>query len=478
MKKLALLALGMVCASAFGQFTEGNLVVSVIGDGGDQADNQPLEVREYTTAGVEIGEPLSLNNVGGRNVTTTYGETSEGQVSRSGNGLFLTICGYDLTPHNFNTFSVYDTPRVVARVGYPKNILFSSNFTVYNPNNFLGDGVRGAFSRTGKDFVVTGGDAGLTVGQFGGAITQYFGGDYSSRSITWYGGQYVYNGSNAYFGGNGLATWNGNGNNAPVGLFASSAGSSREFEFLDANTCYVSTSTGSVGLVKYVNIAGTWTEAYRLGGTGVNGLVIDRSGQTPAIIVTTSNGAEIRKTTDNGTSFSAWTTLASVGTGRRFRGLDWTPNQYETVSPSSIATIVGTEFDGDLASIAQSDDNSYRAFNDEVSLACTVEATGTATAPSVSELRTTIESSAARFGLSVSVQLRNYTTNAFNQIGGSTESTTDTAREFVLTSNAANYVSANGEITLRATWRPINDEDPSQDGWLHTIDQIQWKVKP
>lgn len=478
MKKLTLLALSLASTCAFAQFTEGNLVVGVIGDNGDQTDNQPVALREFTLAGVQVGSDLSLNNVGGRNLTTTYGETSEGQVSRSGNGLFLTLCGYDLAPHSFATFSTYDTPRVVSRVGFNKGIIFSNNFTVYNNVTLLGDGVRGAFSRTGKDFIVTGGDAGLTLGEFGGPINQYFGGDYSSRSVTWYGGQYVYNGSNAYFGGNGLATWDGNPSNAPIPLFASSAGSSREFVFTSPSVCYVSTSTGSVGLVKYVFSAGAWNEAYRLGGTGVNGLAVDTSGVNPVVYCTSSNGQTLRKTVDSGTAFSAWEVLSTAAAGTRYRGLDWTPNQYETVVPNEIVTTSGTELNGGIDTVAASDDNRYTAFNDEFSLQCTIEATGTVTAPSVSELRLKLELSADRLGLAYAVRLRNYSLNTFSLVGGGSSSSADVTSEYVLTSSASNFVNTNGETKVQVNWSPINDEDPAQDGWLHNIDRIEWKIKP
>lgn len=28
----------------------------------------------------------------------------------------------------------------------------------------------------------------------------------------------------------------------------------------------------------------------------------------------------------------------------------------------------------------------------------------------------------------------------------------------------------------RITWNPLNDENPSQDGWLHRVDFAEWRL--
>lgn len=35
---------------------------------------------------------------------------------------------------------------------------------------------------------------------------------------------------------------------------------------------------------------------------------------------------------------------------------------------------------------------------------------------------------------------------------------------------------ADGQVKVRFHWQPINDEDPSQDGWLHRLDYVRWRV--
>ncbi|HMS56227.1 MAG TPA: hypothetical protein PKA27_12580, partial [Fimbriimonadaceae bacterium] len=314
MRSLAMLAIAAISGAAMAQFTEGNLVVSVIGDGGETANNQPVFLREFTTAGASVGSDLSLTNIGGRHVTTTYGETSEAQLVRSGNGMYLTIPGYDLEPHNLTTFSVYDTPRVVARINNAKVVGFSTNFSIYDPITFKGDGVRCAYSSTGDDYLVTGGDGGIMKGtSFATNPTHYFAGDYSSRTITRWGGQVYYNGSNAYFGGNGLATWDETPN-FPVPIFAA-AGSSRDFEVYSPTVIYVAHSTNAVGLVKYVFDGSNWNEAYRVGGAGLNSIAADFSGSQPTFYVTSSNGENLFKIVDLGTAFSSRETIAVAAAG-------------------------------------------------------------------------------------------------------------------------------------------------------------------
>jgi hypothetical protein len=49
---------------------------------------------------------------------------------------------------------------------------------------------------------------------------------------------------------------------------------------------------------------------------------------------------------------------------------------------------------------------------------------------------------------------------------------------------AVNYVAADPFINAATyahaslKWQPINDEDPSQDGWEHRVDQIQFFEYP
>lgn len=149
----------------------------------------------------------------------------------------------------------------------------------------------------------------------------------------------------------------------------------------------------------------------------------------------------------------------------------------ETKGAASYVVTDGFEVGGDLASLTSSDNNSLTLFPDEVSLLARVEITSQATAiTNPTELKLTIEHSAARPGLAIQIGLKNKNTNAFVQVLGGVEATADVTEDFV-TNNAA-YLQNNGTVVVSASWSPINDEDPAQDGWPHMIDLVSFRITP
>ena len=123
-----------------------------------------------------------------------------------------------------------------------------------------------------------------------------------------------------------------------------------------------------------------------------------------------------------------------------------------------------------------SDDVRFAFFNDGDTLIASLEVTGHTTLSCVGTMGVNVEMSATRPGLSQVVSLYNYTTSTWDDQVGVEAPTTDT----LYTYNPAtpmDYVGPSGEMKLRVTWGPINDEDPSQDGWLHYVDLIQWQLQ-
>lgn len=319
MKKLSLiLVISAIGTSAFSQFTQSNLVVNVVGDGAvvSGTTNVPSALQEFTTAGAPVGTPVALTGLSGRNVTVSYGETSEAGLRLSGDKKFLMLAGYDLTPRDAG-FDTFVTPRTIVKVDANKQVAFSPAFVPAT-----GDGFREVYSDNGNNFYVTGGDLGIISGPFTGTGSQILPNLESSRHITRFNGLIYFNGSSAFQGTtNGLVTFN-ESTLVVTDLFATpSAGSGRDFHVVDANTIYYSASSGGVGLVKMVNIGGVWSEAYRLSGTGIAGIAV--SGNT--IYATASAGTSLRTTTDTGTGFTAWTTLATPAVNTRFRGVEFAP---------------------------------------------------------------------------------------------------------------------------------------------------------
>lgn len=314
MRILMSLAMAAVAGGAFANFVQGNLVVAVVGDGGQTTpDPQAVSLRQFTTSGAVVGTDLALNGVNGRNVSVVWGETSEANLSITGNGQYFMIAGYDIAPRGTG-FNVLTTPRVVARIDMNGTIEFSQTFV---PT--AGDGVRNVWSDDGGQYWITGGDLGIHSGTFPNTPVEIVSGATSTRTIKRFRNGLLFNGSNAFNGSNGFAFLDGN--NVTELFGTPGGGSARDFVVVDDNTLYIATSSTAVGLVKMTFDGTNWTEAYRLSGQGISGLAFDGS----RIYATLSNGTALVSTTDTGTGFSAWQTLATAGTNTRFRGVEVVP---------------------------------------------------------------------------------------------------------------------------------------------------------
>lgn len=148
----------------------------------------------------------------------------------------------------------------------------------------------------------------------------------------------------------------------------------------------------------------------------------------------------------------------------------------QTRAPQSYTVTEGEEMSGGLSSLLASDDVSLTMFNDSLTLGTTVEITSAPTTNlSSQDITTTVEVSAARNGLAVSGSLKNFTTGVFTQFFGAVSPTVDATYTFTATSPS--YIDAGGHVLLRLHWNPINDEAPSQDGWVHSVDFVSFRIK-
>lgn len=148
------------------------------------------------------------------------------------------------------------------------------------------------------------------------------------------------------------------------------------------------------------------------------------------------------------------------------------------VYPGSYAINSGYEADGILRSLFYADDSRLCVFGDDLTLTAEVTISGTSPYVVPSKLRFSFESSVARSGLSQTVRLGNYAASAYVVVDGRVATGEDSSFEVVFTSHAAEYVGPNGVMRAKVTWSPINDEAPSQDGWVHCIDLVRWVVEP
>lgn len=146
--------------------------------------------------------------------------------------------------------------------------------------------------------------------------------------------------------------------------------------------------------------------------------------------------------------------------------------------PLSFEVIEGTLFDGTVYDLQASDDRYVGVFNDDTTLGAGVEFAMQQAYTTASQIDVTFESSVGRGGLAQSFRMFNYTSNQWVPIAGGTATTSDSDLEAQLTSSAHFFVDGTGNMRAQILWTPVNDEDPSQDGWLHFIDLVRCVVTP
>lgn len=207
----AVLGLAALGSPAFAQttfnFTPGDLVISVYGDGaaGDATtylDNgaSPITLQQLSLSGVSstgvissaatattAGQLVLPQTANGANnpISGEFGSSSEGILQRSANGRYLTIAGYDVNAASFNanpvsyggttkscigsTVSCYplaQTPsssvqREVALVGDG----YVNTSTTLGTTAFSGNNPRSVVTADGSSFYVSGQGSGKTVGE-------------------------------------------------------------------------------------------------------------------------------------------------------------------------------------------------------------------------------------------------------------------------------------------------------------------------
>jgi choice-of-anchor B domain-containing protein len=149
-----------------------------------------------------------------------------------------------------------------------------------------------------------------------------------------------------------------------------------------------------------------------------------------------------------------------------------------TFGPTAYSVVSGTEFGGSLNSLKVSDNDSLNLFNDESSLEAIVQLEGRSAVKRLGSVKATVESSVARSGLTQSIYFYRFSDNTWQSMGGTVATLTDSTTEVILNTSTMDYVAANGDLRARVVFSPVNDEDPSQDGWLHSIDLFTWTAIP
>lgn len=344
----AVSALVLTVAAQAAPFTPGNLVVSRVGAGDLALSNAatPTFIEEFTLSGTfvqTIGLPTVING-NHRRFTNSGTATSEGFLTRSVDGLYLTLGGYDADVGLASVVSQTsaNVNRVVARLDLNADIDTTTALT----DTFSANNIRSVVSTNGTDLWLGGtggsGNNGARYTTLGATTSTQLNSTNPTnlRVVNIYNGQlYTSSASGAFQGvstvGTGLPTTSGQTITLLPGFPTTSGPSSYDYWFASDDIVYVAddrTVANGGGIQKWVYDSGTslWSLVYTLNtdlNAGARGLVgaFDDTG-APILYATTTEASNNRlvTVTDLGVA-SSFTTLASAGANKAFRGVDFTP---------------------------------------------------------------------------------------------------------------------------------------------------------
>ncbi len=320
------------------QFTQGRLVVLQVGDGTAVLSNAatPIFLKEFTNTGT-AGIIVNVPTTGSNRLTISGSAGSDGQMTLSQDGKFITIACYDAASGTASVTSSTSasTNRVINSVDASGTVVrVATTNSVFSANNF-----RSAVKGNNTDYWGAGGNSG----------TYYFGTTATAGAIQTTTANTrvvnIFNGNLYYSTGSGTIgvygfTGTPTASSTPSLLIGTGTGSSPySFAINPSGTiAYIADdrASASAGGVQRWNFNGSsWTFAYTLnsGATiGARGLAVDFSGTNPIVYATTTDNKLIRYT-DTGASSTA-TTLFTAPTNTALRGLTFAPSN--PVIPPSI----------------------------------------------------------------------------------------------------------------------------------------------
>ncbi|MBD2720663.1 IPT/TIG domain-containing protein [Hymenobacter armeniacus] len=356
-------------------FTPGNLVVVRVGDGGATALSPaaaPTFLLEYTPAGVLVQTIALPTAAAGNNsiLTNTGSSGSDALLTRSVNGAYLVLTGYDAavgTASLSGTASAANN-RVIGRIAADGTFDTSTRLS----DGFSGGNIRSAATVDGTTFYAVGSTGGVRYAPLGnpasGTSTVVSAVPSNNRGVGIYNGN-LYVSSSTTTGGNflgisqvgtGLPTATGT-TTTPLPGFPSTTGPSPYgFYFADLSTTvpgvdvvYVADDRTTVdgGVQKWSLVGGTWTlNGVITGATattagpalrGLNGSLIGTT-----VNLATSSSTNLYFITDNAGYNAAPSNLvlpasvATAGTNANFRGVAFAPES--TVAAPTITSFTPT----------------------------------------------------------------------------------------------------------------------------------------
>lgn len=324
--------------------TGGDLIVTQIGDGSAANSNAATAVflQEFTTtgAGVQtIAVPTSVSGLN-RRLTMSGVATSEGALTISGDGNYVTFAGYDASVGTaaIAATQVSAVNRTVGLLNLSTGIVDTSTaYTAFFDKN----NIRSAYTSNGTDIWASGAANGTVYSALGstsagqGSISTT---TTNQRVVRGFGGDLYYStGSGAAHG-----VWkiSGQPTSGPAvvatNLFGDGSASPYDFLIKDANTIYVADDRTSTGIQKWSFNGSGWVLAYELDTDGARSLTYDASTGT---IYAIDQLGKLIKTSDTGSSFLAATVLATPTGGSVFRGVEFVPASAPVPEPATMAVL-------------------------------------------------------------------------------------------------------------------------------------------
>lgn len=333
MKKSLLIGLaaatlaGITGANA--QFTLGNLVVSRVGNGTDALANTwgSISLLEYTTA----GSLVSTTTVSTYSSGTPSGlqwsgtATSEGAISLSSDGTFLTLVGYN--PPFTGTGSIAgrsdaQAPRGYLTVDYNQNISAVTTIGAYSGNNirsgvasadgtYFAGGTSGTIYRDSANTTIQSGKVNTRVANIANA-TLYISTGSAAGTPT----------------GQGIMAFSGLPTSASTPTLIIATSDAYDFALNSSgDVMYIAKNTSAtVGSIERWAFSGSsWSLTHTAtGASGVTGLAVNFGSSFDTIY--SVNPTTLQKIAWSSSGFdSSFTSLASAGSNYAFRGLEWTP---------------------------------------------------------------------------------------------------------------------------------------------------------
>lgn len=334
--------------------TPGNIIVSRLGDGSSSLTSAatPVFLDEYKPDGTFVQTTALPTAAAGtqRRLTMSGSATSEGALSLSADGRYVTVAGYDAA---VGTASVASTTgsaanRVVGRLGADGSLDTS---TATASMSFGGNNARGATTDDGSRFWIVGANGIQYLSSLGASSSTTIS-TANFRVPLIAGGQlYASSGSTSTLGlnavGSGLPTSSAStsvlpntGTTSPYGaLFLDRDGTP------GPDTLYLADDTSSIGLTKFALVGGNWTkEGTYAGSGGLRGVTGSVTNGNVVLWTVTSGGALLQLTDTAGyatpPNISAGTSI-SAGTNEIFRGVAFAP-QAPTPTPTPSPSITPT----------------------------------------------------------------------------------------------------------------------------------------